>query len=209
MRATCFGEIWGETMPLLHLFHASWKQEYLGLGRFTFTIIFTVGMFYMGEAVELNLMSILTPQLRCNWNLTSLEASMLSSMTYFGLFLGNVYWGYLSDVHGRRIILIASSFLTVFFGLLSAASHGFYMFVLMRFTVGVGLGAAIHIMCYIGEFVPKCHRGKSIVGSELFYALGSIYVVVSAMLLINSIKWKGYLLFTCIPPFIFFLMSFW
>lgn len=183
--------------------------DYLGFGKFTICLVCTVGIFFMAEATELNLISVISPELRCVWNLTPTRTSILSSMTFLGLFVGNVYWGFLSDVHGRKFVLILGAFTSLYFGVFSTATRGYKMFLLMRFFVGFGLGAAIHLLNYVGELVPGKHRGKSILIVDLYYSLGSLYIGVAAILFMEQAGWRIYILITMLPPFVFLIVSFW
>ena len=181
----------------------------LSFGRFSCILILINGVLYMGEASELNLVSIISPHLRCSWNLTSIETSLMSSAVFIGMSLGNLYWGYLSDKHGRKKPLVIGAFMAVYFGLLSSRAPTFVWFVVARFFVGIGIGSCGFIMSYIAEFIATKHRGKSVISVEFFYSFGSIYVAVIALLLMGSSGWRVFLLVAAIPPMTFLLLSFW
>lgn len=41
-----------------------------------------------------------------NWNLEPSQTAFLSSISFFGVFCGNLIWGGFADKYGRRIALI-------------------------------------------------------------------------------------------------------
>ena len=65
------------------------------------------------------------------------------SMSTFGLMIGAAVGGRLSDLIGRKWVLIISACLFGLFSVCTAYSDGVRMLVVMRFLTGLGLGGAL------------------------------------------------------------------
>ena len=85
-------------------------------------------------------MSFVLPILRRKdeFAVTDAQNAVLGSAIFIGMLFGSYCWGGLSDVIGRRPVLIFSLALNGMFGLASAFSVNIAMFTLCRFFSGVG-----------------------------------------------------------------------
>ena len=180
----------------------------LDFGTFFSVCIFISGVISIGDAGEINLISLISPQLRCIWNLSSLQTSIISSSVFLGWGLGSLYWGYFGDKHGRKCVMVIGGLITVYFALLSSVSTNFSWFMVMRFFVGFGTSSAIFVMPYIAEFISMKHRGKAVIMTNFFYAFGSIYIAAIASLM-QTASWRIFLTVATIPCIVFLLLSPW
>lgn len=167
--------------------------DLLGVGKFSWFVIFLAGVCYMSESSELNLISLIAPQLRCVWNLSPLYASFTSSSVFLGEAIGSFFWGYIGDKYGRKSAAILGTSVAVFFGLLNAAATTFGWFAIIRFFVGFGLGSVSNALCLVSEYIPSSQRGKTVVGQSLFYACGSVYTSVMALTFMQY-SWRYFLI---------------
>ncbi len=93
------------------------------------------------DGYDYMVVSYTMPQISAEWALDKVQTGSLSSWSLFGLIVGGMFAGILSDRIGRRKTLTCSiaaySLLTIpiYF------STGFGQFALFRVLAGVGLGA--------------------------------------------------------------------
>ena len=66
------------------------------------------------------------------------EEGVLDAIIFLGMMVGGYIWGSLSDLIGRRSCLITSLTFNGVFGLASAFSPTYGVFLLFRFLSGVG-----------------------------------------------------------------------
>lgn len=87
--------------------------------------------------------------------------SFFLSATFLGMMIGAALSGYLGDRFGRRFSYQAN--LAIFGGasLIAAFVSNIYWLILLRFFMGVGLGAELVVAAgTLGEFVPPSSRGR-------------------------------------------------
>lgn len=108
----------------------------IGFGRFHVYIFLLGAIFKATESVEMFIVSIVSPILSCDWNLTSVEAGTLAAGVFFGLIFGGVLWGSVSDLYGRRAVLMLTSICVVAYGCLSSMSPNFVWLLILRVILG-------------------------------------------------------------------------
>eukprot|EP01101_Sappina_pedata_P005667 TRINITY_DN2650_c0_g1_i1.p1 TRINITY_DN2650_c0_g1~~TRINITY_DN2650_c0_g1_i1.p1 ORF type:complete len:118 (-),score=28.34 TRINITY_DN2650_c0_g1_i1:108-461(-) len=77
--------------------------EKVGFGRFQILMLFFAGFCWIGDAIELMLLSFLSRSVRCEWDLTSTQEAMISTVVFIGMLVGAWLWGQISDNYGRRM----------------------------------------------------------------------------------------------------------
>ena len=183
--------------------------DHFGWGKFSWKLMAIVGLCYASDGIELTLISIITPILQCQWNLSSFQASATSSCLFLGMGIGSTYWGWLGDKYGRKKVMIISVAITCYFALLCADSPGYVWFLLLRFFVGIGTGGLVFTTTYVAEFIVRKHRGKALVSVDIFFSLGSLYSSMLAYFVINTAGWRVFLLLTSLPLPLSLLLSAW
>jgi MFS family permease len=74
----------------------------LGFGKFQVFVLFYAGMGWIGEAMEMMLLSFVGPAVQSQWNLSAQKESMITSVVFVGMLIGAYSWGIVSDTYGRR-----------------------------------------------------------------------------------------------------------
>ncbi|KAA0716727.1 Synaptic vesicle 2-related protein [Triplophysa tibetana] len=146
--------------------------EAIGFGTFQLKLSILTGLSWMADAMEMMILSILAPQLHCEWALPTWQVALLTS----GLKM-SVFW-------------------TLFYGLLSAFAPVYGWILFLRALVGFGIGGA-----------PQ--SATCILLIEIFWALGTVFEVLLAILVMPTLGWRWLLALSTIPLFIFAILSFW
>ena len=73
---------------------------------------------------------------------------------------GTLVLGRLGDLIGRKPMFIVSATIISVSGLLTALSQAYWMMLLFRFGVGVGLGGVVIPYDTLAEFLPNNERSK-------------------------------------------------
>lgn len=125
------------------------------------------------DAMDVGLISFVMAALAVQWDLSKTQLSWIGSIGFLGMALGAALGGLLADRIGRRQVFALT---LLVYGLATGAaalSVSVAMLVVLRFIVGLGLGAELPVAStLVAEFSPKRIRGRIIVILEAFWALG-------------------------------------
>ncbi|XP_004544629.3 synaptic vesicle 2-related protein [Maylandia zebra] len=183
--------------------------EAIGFGTFQWKLSILTGLSWMADAMEMMILSILAPQLHCEWRLPSLEVALLTSAVFIGMMISSSLWGNISDKYGRKTGLKLSVLWTMFYGLMSAFAPIYGWILVLRALVGFGIGGAPQSVTLYAEFLPMKSRATCILLIEIFWALGTVFEVLLAILVMPTLGWRWLLGLSTIPLFIFAILCFW
>ena len=124
-----------------------------------------IGIVFFFELGDLNTFAFASPAVMKQWNLSVTTISHIVSWTFFGMFLGAVTGGWLSDRLGRKKALLITTAWYSGFSLLNAAVQGTMGLSATRLLTGVGLSAMTVIgMTYVSEIFPASSGAITRVG---------------------------------------------
>ena len=176
--------------------------ERIGVGRFQLPVLVATGLTWSGDAMEMSVMAYVLPALRCSWGVSQFAADSFASVVFFGMLLGALGWGLLSDAVGRRIGWLSTTALTAVAGLLSAAAPdgAVVPFLVARALVGVGLAGTNLGFALSSELLPRAARGTFLMLFELFFVGGSVLEVLLAWALLDGAAgWRWVLALSTLP----------
>ncbi|WP_299039482.1 MFS transporter [uncultured Pseudokineococcus sp.] len=125
------------------------------------------------DAMDIGLISFVMAALAVQWSLTPGELSVVGSIGFVGMALGATLGGLLADRVGRRQVFALT---LLVYGLATGAaalSTGLAMLLVLRFVIGLGLGAELPVAStLVSEYAPARLRGRVVVALEAFWAVG-------------------------------------
>jgi len=131
------------------------------------------GLGWALDAMDVGLISFILAALAQQWDITKTESGWIASVGFIGMALGASLGGLLADRFGRRQVFALT---LLVYGLATGASAlagGVAILLVLRFFVGLGLGAELPVAStYVSEFAPARIRGRLIVILEAFWAVG-------------------------------------
>ncbi|XP_061077207.1 synaptic vesicle glycoprotein 2C [Conger conger] len=161
--------------------------EAAGFGFFHGLLLVVCGWANASDAVEILCVSFLLPTARCDLKLSSTDMGLLTASIFLGMMVGGYMWGYLADQRGRKNVLVISLTVNGVFGGLASLAPWFWLFLLLRFISGVGVGGSIPVIfSYFSEFQPCSRRGAMISALATFWMAGNILAASLAWLVIPS-----------------------
>lgn len=134
------------------------------------------------------------------WGLTTAETGAINSLALVGMALGSLTVGYLTDLIGRRKVLIGA---VTFFSILMIATAWAptpELFGLFRFLSGIGLGGVIPTA--VATTVEFSRRGRKNFNNALMfsgYSVGGILAALLAIWLVDAIGFRGMLTIGALP----------
>lgn len=154
------------------------------------------------DAMDVGLISYVMAALAVQWQLSSGQLSLLGSIGFVGMALGASLGGLLADRIGRTRVFTLTLLVYGIANGLMAAAGGLAVLLVLRFVVGLGLGAELPVAStLVSEFAPTRWRGRMVVALEAFWALGWITAAVIGYTLIpgSANGWRWALLVGAVP----------
>lgn len=131
------------------------------------------GLGWALDAMDVGLISFVIAVLAQQWRLAPTETAWIASIGFVGMAIGASVGGLLADRFGRRQVFALT---LLVYGVATGASAlvgGLAALLVLRFVVGLGLGAELPVAStYVSEFAPARIRGRLIVLLEAFWAVG-------------------------------------
>jgi putative MFS transporter len=152
------------------------------------------GLGWALDAMDVGLISFILASLAVQWNLEPGQTAWIASVGFIGMAIGASLGGLLADRFGRRQVFAVT---LLVYGLATGASAlvgGLAALLVLRFFVGLGLGAELPVAStYVSEFAPARIRGRLIVILEAFWAVGWTIAALIGYLVIpaseNGWRW--------------------
>ncbi len=100
---------------------------------------------------------------------------LLAAAAPIGAIVGASVFGRLTDILGRKFILILNMFIFIIFSILCGVAWSVWSLIIFRFIAGIGIGGEYPVnSSYIAELIPKKHRKRMQVGNFSFQAIGAV-----------------------------------
>ncbi|WP_304225225.1 MFS transporter [Gracilinema caldarium] len=179
--------------------------EQAGYGPFQRRLLWVCGLGWAADAMEVMLVSFALPAMAAEWALSAAQKGLLATALFVGMFAGALIWGRLSDVVGRKFGFMATIGIDSVFGLLSAFSPNFAVFLVLRMLTGFGVGGTLPVdYAVFAEFLPAKDRGKRLVLLESFWAFGTLAAAGAAWLIVPHLGWRALFAVSALPGLLLF-----
>ena len=143
-----------------------------------------------------------------HFQLTPTLTSIVVSMVLLGALLGALFSGRVTDVYGRKRMLLFDAALFIIGTLITAFATNVTMLIIGRLLVGVAIGIASYTApLYIAEIAPPKHRGALVSLNQLTVTIGIFisYIVDYGFSLLPHNQWRWMLGFGILPAAILFI----
>ena len=183
--------------------------DYIGFGKFQMVFLAVTGLSWLCDAMEMMLLSFIGPAARCEWRLTTTQASSLTSFVFLGMGFGAPSFGMFADRKGRLFSLRCSTGLTLLAGVGSALAPTFSALCFARMVVGFGLGGVPVAYNLCAEFLPSKKRGVYLSSLEFFWSFGSMISALLAWTILPKSSWRTLLGATVSPLVLLGVLLVW
>jgi len=152
------------------------------------------GKFFEGYVVFMT--GVALPLLSNEFGIGSAEHGVIGAASLFGILIGAVGLGGLSDRFGRKPMFVAEMILFVAFLVALVFCTNVTFLVICLFGIGLSLGCdypTAHMI--ISESIPSTSRGKLVLGAFAFQAVGALggtavgFLVLSTLPEISAWRW--------------------
>lgn len=179
----------------------------IGFGKAQLILSVMTGVVWMADAMELMILSIISPELRCMWRLSSWQEACITTVVFVGMGFSSSFWGNLADKYGRRMSLLLTAVWTCYFGFLSSLAPNYGWILLLRGLCGFGIGGAPQSVTIFSEFLPAETRARSIMAVEVYWAVGTVCEVILALIVMPIWGFRALLFVSAIPLLLFVIAA--
>lgn len=166
------------------------RRGELGNGTLAVVIV-TCGLSYLFDGYDLIVYGVTVPSLTGEWGISPAAAGVIGSYALIGMLMGAVLVGSITDLLGRRKVLIGA---VAWFSLATAAcalAQSPDTFGPLRFISGLGLGAVLPTLnALLIEYAPQRKRNTAYAAMAIGYPLGGILASALAIPLIPAFGWR-------------------
>lgn len=145
----------------------------------------------MLDGMDILMMSYLAPAISAEWNIGAAALGVVFSAALAGMMVGAMVLAPLADQFGRRPVILWSV------GLMGCSMFGsgfapdITMLIVMRFVVGLGIGAILASMAAItSEYAPSRHRTVAVALLQAGYPIGAMLAGFTVIAMLPENGWR-------------------
>ena len=164
-------------------------------GKFSFRQILIVLLclvFNMVDGFDITAMAVTAHQIGEDMQLSEDKLGLVFSFSLAGMMLGAMFLAALSDVIGRRTMIIITLTLVGVTVLLTASVNSLPALILLRFVSGLGAGAMLaSVATLASEYSPEKFRAMAVTAVTAGYPLGAMTTGLVASSVVPEFGWQG------------------
>ncbi len=152
--------------------------------------------FNMLDGFDITAMAVVADEVSTELLLTPERLGWIFSFALAGMMLGAMFLAPVSDIIGRRKMIILSVCLVGVSIVLTARATTLTEFIVLRFVSGAGAGAMLACQATLAaEYSPDKYRALSVAAVTSGYPLGAMFTSVAAAYILPDYGWRGMFLF--------------
>ncbi|XP_016989975.1 synaptic vesicle glycoprotein 2B isoform X2 [Drosophila rhopaloa] len=156
-----------------------------GFGLFNVFILCSAAPCLTAMVFSASALSYVMPSAECDLDLSIVDKGMLHAVTYAGMIISAVPWGFIADTIGRRPVLISGGWLDGIFVLCASFSQNTAQLMAFKFFDGfIICGPFAVVVSYLAEFHGKKHRPYIMLFVGLCVSAGSMIIPLLAYVLL-------------------------
>lgn len=146
----------------------------------------------MLDGFDITAMAVVASGVSSELSLTPDRLGWIFSFALAGMMAGAMFLAPVSDIIGRRKMIIGSAFTVGLAILLTAQASTLAEFIALRFVAGVGAGAMLASQATLAaEYSPDKYRSLSVAVVTAGYGLGAMMTSVVASYIMPGHGWRG------------------
>lgn len=154
-------------------------------------IIITAALGFMFDSFDTYIASYAMPSIIKEWKVDAIMVGMLASANFWGMMLGAIVWGPITDRYGRKVGFIGT---ILGFSLLSGLTifaTGIGQFLAYRFVTGMCLGGMIPVdTALVSEYISAKYRGRFVAVLTVFWPFGLLAAAIASLTLVPTHGWR-------------------
>ncbi len=152
------------------------------------------------DGMDLQFLSLTLPSLMEEFQISKVQAGIISTWSLVGMAIGGIVGGWLSDRYGR--VRMATYMLVLF--CIGTAALGlvqtYEQFIIIRFISAIGIGAEYSIVTMLmAEYVPTKRRTTILGTLQAAYSVGYLVAALLAGAILPEYGWRPLYFLSIIP----------
>ncbi|WP_297504984.1 MFS transporter [Thermococcus sp.] len=165
--------------------------------RLSILLLVLMAAFLMADQ---NLLPPNYQQIMAEFGISETQMGLVSTIFVATSALITIVWGFLSDIKGRKKLLVIGVLLGEIPCFLTAFVNSYYELLLMRLFTGIGVGSIIPIgYSLIADMFPSEERGKGYAFIQTAFGFGTLFGMIMAGLIAS---WRPPFIIASVPNFI-------
>jgi AAHS family benzoate transporter-like MFS transporter len=168
--------------------------------RFHALVLAWCALIIICDGYDLAVVGIALPSIMKEMGVTAQNAGFMVSSALFGMMFGAIFLGTIADRIGRRLAIVICLVLFSVFTAAAGMSHDPYVFSVMRFLAGLGIGGVMpNVVAQMTEYSPKKIRGTMVTLMFSGYAVGGMLAALLGKGMIEGYGWQSVFLAAGVP----------
>ncbi|HCW97387.1 MAG TPA: aromatic acid/H+ symport family MFS transporter, partial [Pantoea sp.] len=173
------------------------------ISAFQWRVLILCLIIIMFDGYDAAVMGFIAPALIEEWHISRAAMGPILGAAMFGVAIGALIAGPLSDRFGRKKIILFSVLMFSVFSLVCAFATTPVQMALMRFVAGLGLGAVMpNCVTLLAEYMPERRKGVMITLMFSGFNIGSGLGGFIAAALLAHYNWTAVLIFGGAVPLV-------
>ncbi|WFD29842.1 hypothetical protein MSPP1_000855 [Malassezia sp. CBS 17886] len=161
-------------------------MEEIGFGAFQIKLTILAGFGWLADNIWFEALAVTLPQIGYEFDVAHVQFATFS--LYLGLLVGSTFWGFFSDIIGRRPSWNATLFISGAFGIGVGAAPNFVGMCCMLACLGFGLGGNLPVDgAMMIEFIPGPYQWVLTLLS-LFWCIGQLFAALITWAFITNYR---------------------
>jgi benzoate transport len=157
------------------------------------------------EGLDLVVLGVVLPALLAEpgWGLTPNTASLVSVVGLVGVMVGALFVGTISDYIGRRQTMLWTVISFSILTLLCAFAPNPWIFGLLRFLAGLGLGGVLPTaLALVNEYATRGRGGAATTNMMTGYHVGAVLTALLGIIIIEPLGWHWMFIVGALPALV-------
>ncbi|HET6502814.1 MAG TPA: MFS transporter [Amycolatopsis sp.] len=155
--------------------------------RRKWAVLATCFLAYTFDAIELVALTVALPTIRTDLHLSTVQGGWLATMTLLGIGVSSLSSGWFADNYGRKKALLISLIVFGVFTASLALVSSFWLFLLLRFLAGFGLGGVWSaVSTLVVEAWPQEQRARAVAFVIAAFPIGGVLASLIGSLLLPN-----------------------
>lgn len=177
-----------------------WRIERLPSSSYLLMVGTVLILTYFFESIDNGAIGFFLPVYAKEFKLDNATLGFVGTISNIGYMFGALLAGLLSDIFGRKKVIIASMLFWGLCGLMLANAWTLNVLLVARVLLGFGLGAQVPVtITLLSETIPSKLRAKYITGIMALLPIGSAVAGLLSYYLMPIFGWRGVALVEAVP----------